>query len=86
MSNQQELINEALIVADKGLYHKDKIRQVIKADFYNQNTGRISVLGLREKLSKKYGVCLANNLQYYKRVTTILLTNIIIISSYIYNL
>jgi hypothetical protein len=57
MSNQQELINEALIVADKGLYHKDKIRQVIKADFYNQNTGRISVLGLREKLSKKYGVC-----------------------------
>jgi hypothetical protein len=58
MSNQQELINEALIVADKGLYHKDKIRQVIKADFYNQNTGRISVLGLREKLSKKYGVCL----------------------------
>ena len=58
MWNQQELINEALRAADKGLYHKNEIRKVIKADFYNQNTGRISVLDLRKKLSKKYGVCL----------------------------
>ena len=58
MWNKQEHINEALNLADKGLYHKNKIREVIKADFYNQNTGRISVLELRNKLSVKYGVSL----------------------------
>jgi len=56
MSNKREHINEALDLAEKGLYHKDKIKEVIKADFYNQNTGRISVMELRNKLSRKYGV------------------------------
>ena len=58
MSNKQEHINDALHLADKGLYHKDSIKEVIKADFYNQNTGRISVMDLRNKLSRKYGVSL----------------------------
>lgn len=56
MSNKQEHINDALDLAEKGLYHKETIKQVIKADFYNQNTGRISVMELRNKLSRKYGV------------------------------
>ena len=56
MSNKREHINEALDLAEKGLYHKDRIKEVIKADFYNQNTGRISVMDLRNKLSRKYGV------------------------------
>ena len=56
MSNKREHINEALDLAEKGLYHKDRIKEVIKADFYNQNTGRISVIDLRHKLSRKYGV------------------------------
>ena len=58
MSNKQEHINEALGLAEKGLFHKDRIKEVIKADFYNQNTGRIGVMDLRNKLSKKYGVSL----------------------------
>ena len=58
MSNKQEHINDALHLAEKGLYHKDSIKEVIKADFYNQNTGRISVMDLRNKLSRKYGVSL----------------------------
>lgn len=56
MSSKREHINEALDLAEKGLYHKDRIKEVIKADFYNQNTGRISVMDLRNKLSRKYGV------------------------------
>lgn len=56
MSNRREHINEALDLAEKGLYHKETIKEVIKADFYNQNTGRISVMELRNKLSRKYGV------------------------------
>lgn len=56
MSNKREHINEALGLAEKGLYHKETIKEVIKADFYNQNTGRISVMELRNKLSRKYGV------------------------------
>ena len=56
MSNKREHINEALDLAEKGLYHKETIKEVIKADFYNQNTGRISVMELRNKLSRKYGV------------------------------
>jgi hypothetical protein len=58
MLNKREHINEALGLAEKGLYHKDRIKEVIKADFYNQNTGRISVMELRNKLSRKYGVSL----------------------------
>ena len=56
MLNKREHINEALDLAEKGLYHKETIKEVIKADFYNQNTGRISVMELRNKLSRKYGV------------------------------
>jgi hypothetical protein len=44
MLSKQEHINEALGLAEKGLYHKDRIKEVIKADFY--------------KLSRKYGVSL----------------------------
>jgi Mor family transcriptional regulator len=58
MLNKQEHINDALHLAEKGLYHKDSIKEVIKADFYNQNNGRISVMDLRNKLSRKYGVSL----------------------------
>jgi len=33
MSNKQEHINEALGLAEKGLFHKDRIKEVIKSRF-----------------------------------------------------
>jgi len=56
--SQQEHIKEALEAADKGLLNRDSIKRTIKADFDNQNTGRISVLDIRNKLARKYGYSL----------------------------
>ena len=55
MSKHQELINESLKLANKGMYHKDAIDEVIKSDFLNQYHNTDSLMALYKTLSIKYG-------------------------------
>jgi len=55
MSKHQELINESLKLANKGMYHKDAIDEVIKSDFLNQYHSADSLMALYKTLSTKYG-------------------------------
>ena len=56
MLKRQAHIKEALELADKGMYEKDAINEVIKADFYNQLPNAKSLMLLYKKLSRKYGI------------------------------
>ena len=56
MKNKMKHIKEALELAEKGMYAKDAINEVIKADFYNQLPNAKSLMILYRKLGNKYGV------------------------------
>jgi len=55
MSNNRERIKKCLELAEKGAFHKDNIKQLIKEDFYNMNNGIDSILSIYDKLGRKYG-------------------------------
>ena len=54
MSKQQQLTNEMLELADKGIFTKKSIDGVIKADFRNQYHSAKSLMSLYKILSNKY--------------------------------
>ncbi len=51
MSNKAELIK----IAEKGAFHRDNIKSLIKADFMNINDGNKELSRIYSVLSNRYG-------------------------------
>jgi len=59
MSNKQQLINEAIKLADKGMLTKSAIKEVIKQDFRNRLSSGKSITSIHMELANKYDVSLS---------------------------
>ena len=57
MSKEQQLIDSAIDLANKGILSKDNIKKVIKEDFLRSYHSASSLENLYNTLSKKYGYC-----------------------------
>lgn len=57
MSKEQQHINDAINLANKGILSKDNIKKVIKEDFLRSYHSASSLENLYKTLSNKYGYC-----------------------------